>query len=350
MLAACSNLKSLRSKRSLSAATLAHASGVSRQTIYAIENGSFVPNTVVALKLARCLSVSVEDLFSLPPEETPPRVRAQRIVVDGRPSRSRQLVRLVNGPHGKLAIPASAEFNFLPRADGFGTNQSIAAFPNPAQINDSQILLAGCDPALSLLAEMAARQGIHLVLIPASSQRALQLLAENKVHIAGSHLPGLAKRSARSVTFASWPSGLISTPKAGKRIRSVTDLASPRITFVNRDKGSGSRACFDSALKDAKLPPSRIRGYNRIAFGHLAAAHSVANGWADCCFANLSAARCYGLPFEPLQTERFDLSIPRPLIETASAQALLNVLASASFRNALAAVAGYDTSATAAEA
>ena len=37
---------------------------MSRQTIYAIEAGTYVPNTEVALNLARCLEVTVEELFS----------------------------------------------------------------------------------------------------------------------------------------------------------------------------------------------------------------------------------------------------------------------------------------------
>jgi len=54
-----------RRKRGFSAAKLAERTGISRQTIYAIEAGSYMPNTVVALRLARTLEVSVEDLFSL---------------------------------------------------------------------------------------------------------------------------------------------------------------------------------------------------------------------------------------------------------------------------------------------
>jgi DNA-binding XRE family transcriptional regulator len=59
-------LRRLRRKRGLSAADLANTVGVSRQTIYAIEAGKYLPNTAVALKLARTLSVSLEDIFSLP--------------------------------------------------------------------------------------------------------------------------------------------------------------------------------------------------------------------------------------------------------------------------------------------
>ena len=53
----------------------------------------------------------------------------------------------------------------------------------------NKIVLAGCDPATSLLARMVERlSGVEIVHAPASSQLALDWLKEGKVHIAGSHL------------------------------------------------------------------------------------------------------------------------------------------------------------------
>src|ERR1700689_4057022 len=54
-----------RQQRGISAAALAKAAGVSRQTIYAIEAGSYVPNTEVALRLARALEAGVGEVFCL---------------------------------------------------------------------------------------------------------------------------------------------------------------------------------------------------------------------------------------------------------------------------------------------
>ena len=46
-------------------AELAGRIGVSRKTVNTVENGVFVPSTVVALKLAAALGSTVEALFSL---------------------------------------------------------------------------------------------------------------------------------------------------------------------------------------------------------------------------------------------------------------------------------------------
>ncbi|MCB2082876.1 MAG: helix-turn-helix transcriptional regulator [Sphingomonadaceae bacterium] len=44
---------------------LAERMGVSRKTVNTVENGVFAPSIVVALKFAKALDVSVEDLFKL---------------------------------------------------------------------------------------------------------------------------------------------------------------------------------------------------------------------------------------------------------------------------------------------
>jgi len=58
-------LLALRAERGLTQAALAEMVGVSRKTINTVENGVFVPSTLLALKLARALGRPVEDIFSL---------------------------------------------------------------------------------------------------------------------------------------------------------------------------------------------------------------------------------------------------------------------------------------------
>ena len=54
-----------RAERRMTQQQLADQTGVSRQTINAIESGKFVPSTVVALKIARVFERPVEEIFSL---------------------------------------------------------------------------------------------------------------------------------------------------------------------------------------------------------------------------------------------------------------------------------------------
>ena len=60
------NLENRRRDAGLTQAELSKFAGVSRKSINAIENGMYVPSTVLALKIAATLNCSVEDLFRLP--------------------------------------------------------------------------------------------------------------------------------------------------------------------------------------------------------------------------------------------------------------------------------------------
>jgi|TARA_X000001036_G_C20430132_1_gene704821 putative transcriptional regulator len=60
------NLEERRKSSGLTQQQLSESAGVSRKSINAIENGIYVPSTVLALKIAKTLHCSVEELFKLP--------------------------------------------------------------------------------------------------------------------------------------------------------------------------------------------------------------------------------------------------------------------------------------------
>ena len=60
------NLEELRKSAGLTQQELSESAEVSRKSINAIENGVYVPSTVLSLKIAKTLGCKVEDLFKLP--------------------------------------------------------------------------------------------------------------------------------------------------------------------------------------------------------------------------------------------------------------------------------------------
>lgn len=58
-------IKVQRAIHNLTQEELADKVGVTRKTINTIENGKFVPSTILAIKLARCFGIKVEELFKL---------------------------------------------------------------------------------------------------------------------------------------------------------------------------------------------------------------------------------------------------------------------------------------------
>ena len=360
-------LNVIRQQRGIPAAQLAKLTGVSRQTIYAIEAGDYVPNTTLALHMAQILEVRVEDLFQIKTEASiPPPVMAD-LIADSDADRKGQPVQLCRVGKRMMAVSTTPQQITLPLADGVIVESSkrkhqakVHVFQNE-RTEGKRLLIAGCDPGISLLVQHLARfDDVDLVVAPSSSQKALQWLKQGAVHIAGSHLRDassgeynlpLVKRlfpkgSVKVITFAIWEQGLVLQNGNPKSIRSAGDLARKDVRLVNREKGAGSRDLLDQQLRAADVPHSKVNGYDRIADGHLPAALAVSLGEADCCIATRSAAQAFGLSFIPLSTERYDLIIHRHHVRLPAVQALLDVLNRAAVRRKLELLAGYDTSHT----
>ncbi len=60
------NLEKHRMAAGITQQELSESANVSRVSINAIENGVYVPSTVLALKIAKTLNCKVEDVFQLP--------------------------------------------------------------------------------------------------------------------------------------------------------------------------------------------------------------------------------------------------------------------------------------------
>jgi putative molybdopterin biosynthesis protein len=348
-------LHEIRARRGISAAALAKLANVTRQTIYAIEAGDYVPNTTVALQLARILEVRVEELFSLESESA---AAPKPVPVDFiTPARSGQPVQLCRVGNKLVAVSSAPQSLMLPLADAIVVDSARAQmFPGeaPGEAKDQKrLLIAGCDPGISLLS-----QHLDLLVAPSTSRQGLQWLKQGKVHIAGTHLRDSAtgeynlaairsifpQGGVKVVTFAIWEQGLVTRP--GSSIRGVEDLARKDVRLVNREKGAGSREVLDQHLRAAGIAPDQLNGYDRIATGHLPAAQAVSQNEADCCIATRSAARAFGLHFIPLATERYDLVIRRQHAKLPGMEALFDLLNRSALRRKLEILAGYDTSHT----
>jgi putative molybdopterin biosynthesis protein len=363
------HLGSLRQKRGISAAQLARTVGVTRQTIYAMEAASYVPNTAVALRLAQALEVKVEDLFALPPAE-PTGLRSEEatLLPGSEPLQPGQPVQLCRVNKRLVASPPSPVPWYFPVSDAVVAS---AAAPGKrpkngrtdVQVFDAaddfrnRVLIAGCDPGISVLAHHLQASGIELVLAHRNSSQSLKLLKEGCVHIAGTHLrdessgesnlPEIGrlfpKHAVAVISFAVWEEGIVTAAGNPKSIKTVEDLARRDVSIVNREKGAGSRALLDSELKRLRIDSKNIRGYGRIAPGHLPAAWQVQSGQVDCCLATRAAARVFGLGFIPLVSERYDLAIRRQHLDMPGIQAVLDTLSRSNYRRELESLGGYDT-------
>jgi molybdate-binding protein/DNA-binding transcriptional regulator YhcF (GntR family) len=140
--------------------------------------------------------------------------------------------------------------------------------------------------------------------------------------------------------------GLIVPVGNPQGLRAVADLAQPRVRFINRQPGSGTRVWLDVQLKSAGVAPERIVGYDQEESTHMGVARAVAEGPATAGLGISAAANAYGLDFLPLGQERYDLVVPWEIWDAPRLQALRAMVVSPRFTHAVVALGGYDVSET----
>lgn len=360
-----SNVGNLRRARGISAVQLAEAAGVTRQTIYAIEAGTYIPNTMVSLRLARALEATVEELFSLSDPRSGGGLRAEipTLLPGSGKLAIGQGVQLCRVDDKLFASSPSPLPWLLPLTDGVvidranRAKQTAVNVFQPGDFFEDRLLIAGCDPGISILARHAQNSGVQMVLAHRNSSQSLSLLEQGCVHLAGTHLRDdstgesnlsevrqrFRAGSVAIISFAVWEQGLLLQPGNPKAIKGVEDLVQRGVSIVNREEGSGSRALLNSQLAKLQINARRIRGFDNLASGHLAAAWQVHSGAVDCCVATQAAARVYGLHFVPLVSERYDLVMLKKYLSLSRMQSLLNVLSRSDFRRELDGFGGYDS-------
>lgn len=314
-------LETLRRARGLSQRALAEAAEITRQAVGAVEAGRMQPSVSIALRLARALGTTVEELFGDEPASEPARERVAVARIAGR-----QIVhRLEND---QLAI-------------------------EPGDAPGTTAFVAGCEPAVGLLARHAALRalGVRVLWLPMTNREATAALAAGTVHAAVVHQScsaeafGNLKALARyelAVTQEGWL--LAHGNPLG--IRGARDLLRRRARLVNRPAGSAARQLLDRELRRTRVDGDRLDGYARDVFGQLDAGRAIAQGFADAAIGTASVARVYGLDFVPLREERCTLAVAPGAEHSAEVGALLEALASPAYRRDLEAFASYDVTRT----
>ena len=358
------NLAELRTKRGLGAQQLAAKVGISRQTVYAIEAGTYVPNTAVSLKLALALETTVEEIFQIANEDQVPDEIAEATVLGysesmapGQPMRlcsvDGHIVAVAPESGGLGLPPADAVLLEVPRN---GKRNAKIRILSDKWKKSPRILLAGCDPSVSLLAQSLQTQGCELVVAYENSSRSLEFLHEGLVHVAGTHLVDKAsgktdlspitkmfgRTTVAVFSYAIWEEGLVIARGNPKRIAGIADLARKDVRFTNREPGAGCRRLLDDLLLELGIAAKHVKGYERVIAGHFPAARLVENGEVDCCISTRAVARALALDFIPLAQKPYHLVIRRTKLSYPPIQALLETLGHASFRREVEVCTGYN--------
>lgn len=352
-------LHAARHARGWSQAELAEKAGLSRQTVLAIEQAKMMPSTAIALRLAQLLHCRVEELFWLPASSAEVAARWH-----GRgPAQVGERVKLawLGASWHAFALDRREPSNYAAVADAVvrtcaGPLVHAEPLVDPETLRE-QLVIAGCDPSLGLLVAHfeAQRNGGRAWWHDVPSGQALALLAAGAAHAAGVHLidpatgqfnrtavdRALPGRSALLVRVARWDLGWLTRSDTPVPL-DLTQVVQLGLRIINRPQGAGARDLLDRLLHASGVPATQVRGYDECAAGHFGVGQTVALGHADIGIATKSVATAFGLEFQPLQTEDFDLVVPAELAGDARLSQVLDMVGSSGFRRELAAIGGYD--------
>jgi len=237
------------------------------------------------------------------------------------------------------------------------------SIPGKQDSQDNQVVIAGSnDLALELLAKNATIQHPRYTysISNVGSLAGLIALKNGNCHIAASHLldpetgeynssfiqkhfPGL---KIMAVNLAHREQGLIVRKGNSLGIKTLKNLADRKVTYINRQEGSGTRVLLDYRLKEQGIDAADISGYSRIAYTHMEVALEIFSGSANAGLGIFAVAHQLELDFIPLATERFDLIIPSESYTTKAIKALRNALGTEEFKANMAQLGGYDTKET----
>lgn len=324
---------------------LAKRAGVARSSVSAIEGRRLIPSVTTAVRIARALECSVEDLFAdrpIPSDEEPRWAwRAPQAERRFWEAEVGGCVWLYPAECARdCPVPHDGVWPY--RASGLAGNCDRAWLT---------LVIASCDPSAYLLAaEYARTSGYRMIVLPRSGAAAMELLRAGLVHVAAVHRSTttdpngnvefarkLLGSGFRIVRAAHWVEGL-ATP-ASVRGRSVRRIAAQTRRWALREPGAAARECLEELCEGAPVA-------GRVVPGHRAVAEAVRAGWAEAGVCVQLAAQEAGLRFLPIRTEALDLCYRERHEADRRIQALLRVLRSAEYRRLVEELPGYRTDET----
>lgn len=237
--------------------------------------------------------------------------------------------------------------------------QQTETAPKPKATMANSIHLAGShDFLVEHLVKYVAKQNIGLTIQPTyiGSLEGLMMLYRNMCDMAAIHLLDPASKEYNLpfikqlfvhepitvMRFATRKQGFIVAKDNPKNIMSFQDLTKEDVTFVNRQKGSGTRYLLDYYLAENGVEPSSIKGYDNEEWSHLSTASLISVGKADVAIGIQSAADQLNLDFIPIMKEQFDLVFRWTEQNKIAIQHLIDLLEITSFKETLENKVGYD--------
>ena len=224
------------------------------------------------------------------------------------------------------------------------------------EIRRALVVTGSHDPMLDLIGDrMRQETDFFLSSTHVGSMGGIMGLMRNEAHVAPVHLLDTETGEYNTSYVEKYFKGDVTLIKGVKRtqgilvqkgnpkgVAAVSDIAKEGVSYVNRQKGAGTRILFDFLLQEAGLTQDRIYGYENEEYTHTAVAAQIAGGNADAGMGIYAAAKIFDLDFIPIAEEEYDFLVKTDTLNHPAVQAFLEVLRSDALKNSLKELGGYE--------
>lgn len=236
-----------------------------------------------------------------------------------------------------------------------GETVNIRLLKNREEIENALIITGSHDPLIDEIADMLNKNncGFSVISSHVGSMGALSAVKNSCAHLGAIHLlDGESGIYNEAYVKKYFPDGGAVIKKGVGRVQGlmvkkgnpcgIKEFADIKNhTYVNRQRGAGTRVLCDYLLKKNSMSPNEIKGYRNEEFTHTAVAALIAAGNADAGLGIYSAAKMYGLDFIPICNEEYDFLVSEKYIDNPMVKMFFDVLHSDEFAARLEEMGGY---------
>jgi len=224
------------------------------------------------------------------------------------------------------------------------------------EIRKSLIVTGSHDPMLDMIGDvMRQKTDLFLSSTNVGSLGGIMALMRGETHIAPIHLLDTETGEYNTSYIEKYFKGDTVLIKGVKRtqgilvkkgnpkgIKEISDIAKEGITYVNRQKGAGTRILFDFMLAKLGIEPECINGYENEEYTHTAVAVQIAEGNVDAGMGIYAVAKNLDLDFIPIANEDYDFLIKADMKDHPKVQSFIEALHSDILRESLKTMGGYE--------
>lgn len=252
---------------------------------------------------------------------------------------------------GIFTIPQSSE------GKQRGEDVKISLLKPLDELKNSVMIVGSHDPLLDEVADILklTGSGVEVSSSHVGSMGGITAIKNGEAHMGAIHLLDInsgeynksyvrtyfPKDTAVLIRGVGRIQGLMVKRGNPENIKGLKDIAEKKLSYINRQKGSGTRVLLDYLLKKEGIEAVSIYGYTREEYTHTAVAATVAAQSAQAGLGILSAAKIYELDFIPLYSEQYDFLVAESALSDERVKSFLEVLNSDIFKQRLERMGGY---------